>query len=334
MTTTDFNDSRTRLVRQLINFGTMAIVLAALATVVVFPRDPAPDWLDIVQEGAFALGGVGALWGAWRVNSPILTTGALLITMALAIDLADEFLLPIPVVDQWIPTALVTAGLGIFAWGLAEVAARDRAGQQKLAMSAREIERYQVELEAATAPAHLVAIGNDALELSRLESRRAVLTRENVDIARAADDAWSVVAGRAQAKWLDFSFDVPKSVGTIFTDSRRLKQMLIHLLDNAVKFTPSGGRIGLDVARDDHSGHILFTVWDSGPGIAAADHERVFQPFVQLNPSANRDPEGTGLGLTLVRRTARALGGEVWLTSEPGTGSRFTIALPVNPPRG
>ena len=176
----------------------------------------------------------------------------------------------------------------------------------------------------------LLTVINDILELSKLEAGRAVIQREPVDIAATCDAAWALVSSRAQAKWLDSRFAIPKGLGSIFTDGRRLQQMLVSLMDNAVKFTPAGGRIGLDVTRDAGKGLVSFTVWDSGPGISPADRARLFQPFVQLQAPAEGEPNGFGLGLALVRRTARALGGDAYVVGTEG--SRFTITLPLNPP--
>ena len=360
--------------------GLVLIALAVAGEILYYPLDPALDWLDILQESIFLIGGLGALWGAWQAESALLTIGALLLTASLAIDLGDEFILPATLPSQWVPTLLSAAGLGAFALGLSQLALREREGRRKLQTRDREIERYRAQLEVASmkdefiatmshelrtpltavigaadtleqgvggaltreqremvgmisgSAEHLLSIINDILELSRLDSGRVTLARESVDVVRCSDAAWALVSGRAQSKRLDATFAVPASAGTISTDGRRLKQMLLNLLDNAVKFTPVGGRVGVEVARDDAAGKVWFTVWDSGPGIAPADQDRLFEPFVQLDAGLNREHQGTGLGLALVRRTARALGGDVMLKSAPGEGSRFTIWLPVTPP--
>ena len=177
----------------------------------------------------------------------------------------------------------------------------------------------------------LLVMIDDILELSRLDSGRAAVQREPVNVSGVCDEAWGDVSAAAQHKWLESTVSVAKGVDTLFTDRRRLKSILVHLLDNAVKFTPAGGRIGLEVSTEQPKGLISFTVWDSGPGITAADQTRLFQPFVQLHP-ATGDGSGTGLGLAIVRRTARALGGEAHVESASGKGSRFTVFLPFNPP--
>ena len=107
----------------------------------------------------------------------------------------------------------------------------------------------------------------------------------------------------------------------------RLKQMLVNLLGNAVKFTPRGGRIGIDVSVDAEAGRISFAVWDTGIGIAPEDMSRLFQPFVQLDAGLARQYGGSGLGLVLVSRMARIHGGGVRVESTQGEGSRFTVDL-------
>src|SRR5258708_26698540 len=108
--------------------------------------------------------------------------------------------------------------------------------------------------------------------------------------------------------------------------------MIVNVLSNAVKFTPEGGKIGLEVEADKSDNQLVITVWDSGIGIKDSDLMRLFQPFVQLDSSLPRESAGTGLGLALVAQMARLHGGSVSVTSQPDVGSRFTITLPWEPP--
>jgi len=114
----------------------------------------------------------------------------------------------------------------------------------------------------------------------------------------------------------------------VHADERRLIQILVNLLDNAVKFTPAGGTVGLEVTANQEQAYIMFTVWDTGIGIAEADYARLFQPFTQIDGRLARQYEGVGLGLTLVRRLVELHGGSISVTSTPGQGSRFTVSLP------
>jgi CheY-like chemotaxis protein len=117
----------------------------------------------------------------------------------------------------------------------------------------------------------------------------------------------------------------------MWADERRLKQMIVNLLGNAVKFTPENGKLGLEIHGDQEENQIAITVWDNGIGIKDSDLERLFQPFVQLDSGLSREATGTGLGLVLVAQMARLHGGRVNIVSEVGKGSRFTILLPWEP---
>jgi signal transduction histidine kinase len=118
-------------------------------------------------------------------------------------------------------------------------------------------------------------------------------------------------------------------VTVLQADQRRLKQILVNLLGNAVKFTPEGGEVGLAISGDEKQRSVEFLVWDTGIGIAAEDLPRLFRDFVQLDARLARNYEGTGLGLALVRRLAELHGGQVRAESDgPGKGSRFTVSLP------
>ena len=108
-------------------------------------------------------------------------------------------------------------------------------------------------------------------------------------------------------------------------DERRIRQVVFNLLSNAVKFTPPGGHVTLACARVN--GEVQVAVADTGPGIAAEDHERIFEEFQQTDVGVGQR-EGTGLGLTLSRRLVELHGGRIWVDSEPGQGSRFVFTIP------
>jgi CheY-like chemotaxis protein len=109
-------------------------------------------------------------------------------------------------------------------------------------------------------------------------------------------------------------------------DERKLKQILVNLLSNAVKFTPASGQLGLDV--DVAGDSLRFAVWDTGIGIRGEDLARIFKPFVQLDSKLAREYSGTGLGLSLAHRLAEMHGGTIAVTSDVGSGSRFTVTIP------
>jgi CheY-like chemotaxis protein len=180
---------------------------------------------------------------------------------------------------------------------------------------------------------HLLALINDILDLSKIEAGRLALVPGPVSIEDISAASLRMVRQIAQHKQLSVALEHDPTVTTISADPRRLKQMLVNLLSNAVKFTPEGGSIGLRTGADLQRGMVHFTVWDTGIGIAPEDLDQLFRPFVQLDSRLSRQYMGTGLGLVLVERMAGLHGGSVTVESEPGHGSRFTIALPITAPQ-
>lgn len=178
---------------------------------------------------------------------------------------------------------------------------------------------------------HLLSLINDILDLSKVEAGKLEIDLEPVVVASVCQASLNFIKREAQKKRLQIHYEQDPSVGVIQADERRLKQILVNLLSNAVKFTPEGGNIGLEVCSHAAARSITFTVWDTGIGIAAADQERLFQPFVQLDSRLSRQYTGTGLGLSLVYRMAQLHQGSVKVESEVGQGSRFTVALPWLP---
>ncbi|NTU81686.1 MAG: response regulator [Chloroflexales bacterium] len=179
---------------------------------------------------------------------------------------------------------------------------------------------------------HLLALINDILDLSKIEAERLQLETAVVSVDQVSRAATRMVAQLAVTKRIGLSSTVDSTVTTIVADERRLKQILVNLLTNAVKFTPEGGKVGLEVAGDHEAQTLTFTVWDTGIGIAPEDQQRLFQPFVQIDSSLSREHSGTGLGLSLVLRLAELHGGSVALESSPGQGSRFSVVLPWSEP--
>ncbi|HYD49292.1 MAG TPA: response regulator, partial [Terriglobales bacterium] len=175
---------------------------------------------------------------------------------------------------------------------------------------------------------HLLSLINDILDLSRIGADKLELELADIEIDSVCESVVRMIREPASRKSLRVSFSSDSRVKTVRADARRLKQMPINLLGNAVKFTADGGAIGLEVSGDAAHQRLTFTIWDTGIGIAAADRERVFDSFVQLDSALSRQYPGTGLGLALVKRMAELHGGSVSVDSEPGQGSRFRIQLP------
>ncbi|HAJ36807.1 MAG TPA: hypothetical protein DCL15_14075 [Chloroflexi bacterium] len=178
---------------------------------------------------------------------------------------------------------------------------------------------------------HLLRLINDILDLSKLAASQLDIVFEQCDVADICQGSLSLIKGMAHKKQLNVDLHIEQPDMSVRGDPRRLKQMLVNLLGNAVKFTPTGGSIGLRVRGDADRQVITFAVWDTGIGIAAADLERIFIPFTQLDSGLTREYAGVGLGLALVERMVRTHGGSISVESTPGVGSTFTLTLPWSP---
>ena len=175
---------------------------------------------------------------------------------------------------------------------------------------------------------HLLALVADILDLAHLESGTATLQQELVDVEMLCLTTLEFVQTAAQAKHLQLLRTLAHGIRGVRADMRRLTQILVNLLDNAIKFTPEGGTVGLEVTVNREQEYIRFVVWDTGIGIAQGDYGRLFEPFTQGDGRLVRQYGGIGLGLSLVRRLVELHGGSVSLASTLGQGSRFTVSLP------
>ncbi|HND54182.1 MAG TPA: ATP-binding protein, partial [Pirellulaceae bacterium] len=175
---------------------------------------------------------------------------------------------------------------------------------------------------------HLLHLINELLDLSKIEAERLTINPSETDVEATCRSALRLVSEQAKAKRLTVELTIAPDATKVVADALRLKQMLVNLLDNAVKFSPVGRNIGLEVAVDAERGEICFTVRDEGPGIAPDEIPQLFQPFVQLHGGRTRQARGTGLGLALVRKMAELHGGTATVESEVGKGSRFMVRLP------
>jgi signal transduction histidine kinase len=176
---------------------------------------------------------------------------------------------------------------------------------------------------------HLLSLINDILDLSKVEAGRMELDPSDVDLAAAIDNTLTLVRERAGRRGIALARAVDARVGVVRADERKVKQVLLNLLSNALKFTPEGGRIDVRAAVDE--GRVQISVADTGVGIAPADQEAIFEEFRQVG-TASRKVEGTGLGLALSRKFIELHGGRIWVSSEPGVGSTFTFTLPLSRP--
>lgn len=175
---------------------------------------------------------------------------------------------------------------------------------------------------------HLLTLINEILDLSRIEAGKLDIQIEPVTLTIICQMSLHMVTESAVAKQITLHTALDPQVTTIFADERRLTQILVNLLTNAIKFTPNGGAVGLEVQGNPQQQTVTFSIWDTGIGIAKEDLPHLFQPFTQIDGGLNRQHGGTGLGLTLVHRLVLAHQGSVTVTSQPGQGSRFSITLP------
>jgi len=176
-----------------------------------------------------------------------------------------------------------------------------------------------------TSGQHLLSLITDILDLSRIEAGRTELEPARFDLRGAIEQSALLVRERATRGDIRLATEVDASVDEWVGDARKIRQVLINLLANAVKFTPAGGHVTLRAVADERQ--VTIAVADDGIGIAAEDQERIFEPFRQAGSRDGRR-EGTGLGLTLVRKLVELHDGRVTLVSAPGAGSTFTITLP------
>ena len=175
---------------------------------------------------------------------------------------------------------------------------------------------------------HLLSLINDILDLSKIEAGRMELAPAPFHLPSALENAVTLVKERAARHGITLQVDLEPQLGELVGDERKIKQVLLNLLSNAVKFTPDGGRITLTAGRTDDA--IEIAVTDTGIGIASEDQTAIFEEFRQVGADETRKQEGTGLGLTLARKFVELHGGRIWVESEVGRGSTFTITLPIS----
>jgi len=178
---------------------------------------------------------------------------------------------------------------------------------------------------------HLLLLINDVLDVVQIGAGKLTLQMGPIPVESICEASLEMVKSGARDKRLQVVSTYDSAVEVVQGDQRRLKQILVNLLNNGVKFTPEGGTVGLEVVGDAERGVVHFTVWDTGVGMSEEDLGRLFQPFVQLDSGLARSYGGTGLGLALVHQLTDLHGGGVSVESEVGQGSRFTVSLPWRP---
>ena len=175
---------------------------------------------------------------------------------------------------------------------------------------------------------HLLNIINDILDAVNIDSSEVSIEPRAICLSDVVIQAKSIVAVRAEQNEIDLAAVDISREWAVLADPGRTRQILVNLLNNAIKFTNSGGSVGIDVQAVD-TNTVAFTVWDTGIGIADDQQLRIFESFHQVDSNILSTPtEGTGLGLTISRQLAQLMGGEISVDSAPNRGSRFTVSLP------
>ena len=205
--------------------------------------------------------------------------------------------------------------------GFSDIIANERLG----GVGTKRYKDYAHDINASGS--HLLSIINDILDIAKIESGKMELFPVVLDPRNAIEDAMKVVAGRARERQQELAVHIDSDAPMPYADERAMKQIIINLVGNAIKFTQEGGQI--DVTGRRVNGGFELCVTDNGPGISPELLEKIFTPFNQVDNRYNRNAGGTGLGLSLVRGLAELHGGKAWVESETGQGTRAYVYFPV-----
>lgn len=173
---------------------------------------------------------------------------------------------------------------------------------------------------------HLLEIINDLLDLSKIEAKKMALNKEDVNIYEVLDNILSTYSILAKEKNLDLIVDLDEALPTVFGDHTRIRQIILNVLSNAIKFTEQGS---VTLKVKNRGTELFFSVKDTGIGIKEEDAPKVFEKFRQVNGSAARKAGGTGLGMPIAKEFVEMHGGQIWFESVLGKGTTFYFTLPV-----
>lgn len=180
-----------------------------------------------------------------------------------------------------------------------------------------------------TSGQHLLLLINDVLDISKVEAGKMELKLSEINVKSVIDNSMVMVKEMAMSHNVKLIGNISESIGNIEADERKLKQILYNLFSNAIKFTPDGGKVGVDAKKIDNN-EILIEVWDTGIGIEEKDKSKIFVEFKQIDSELSRKYTGTGLGLALVKKLVELHGGKVGFESEgKDKGTKFSFTLPV-----
>jgi PAS domain S-box-containing protein len=173
---------------------------------------------------------------------------------------------------------------------------------------------------------HLLDLINDVLDISKIEAKQLQLSRECFDLRACVDKLAQITRPLADKKGIGLMVELPDDSLTVNNDRRRVEQVLLNLVSNAIKFTERGS---VEVGYFRRDGEVVIQVKDTGIGIKPEDVDRLFRPFSQVDTGLTRKYEGTGLGLSICKRLVELMGGRIWVESQPAAGSTFLFTLPL-----
>ena len=174
---------------------------------------------------------------------------------------------------------------------------------------------------------HLLNLINEVLDLSKIESGKMELKPENIDLTRVVASLTRTMMPVLAPRKQSLDIKVEEGMPPVHTDGGKFEQVMLNLVDNASKFTTDGGKLKIEAGRDGDWCQV--SVIDNGTGIKKEDQERIFEPFSQLDNPLVKERRGTGLGLPLIKQIIERYGGQIWVESEYGKGSRFTFTVPL-----
>jgi two-component system phosphate regulon sensor histidine kinase PhoR len=175
----------------------------------------------------------------------------------------------------------------------------------------------------------LARLTGDLLKLSRIEAGQLKLEFRPVSVAQLIESCVETAQLKAVPRQLALNVRVPGELPDARGDANTLQEVLQNLLDNALQYTPAGGKI--EVSASCSNGHVVVTVADTGIGIPQVEQERIFERFYRVDAARSREAGGTGLGLSIARHIMEAHGGRLWVDSAVGEGSRFHFSIPITP---
>jgi signal transduction histidine kinase len=174
---------------------------------------------------------------------------------------------------------------------------------------------------------HLLDLINDVLDLSKVESGKVKLSQIDIAMADVLEGLKRTMTPILSPRKQSLVIKVERGLPPVHADKGKIRQVILNLLSNAIRFTPDGGRLKIEAIRKDHSCQV--SVVDNGIGIKKEDQEKLFEPFSQLDNPLTGEKGGTGLGLALTKQIIEKHGGQIWVESEYGKGSRFIFTLPL-----